>query len=308
MKRIAMRMVSVVSLALLCASFTVAQNGDVAGGKDHPLISRYPGSVIREYSTEAFDEYTLPLGKLQQDRWAKTQHLEGKLTRIHYESPEGRSSLEVFRNYTQALQGAGFQTMFSCSGGEQCGGGTVGNVGWCGGCSPRHVSAKLSRSAGDVYVNLHIEQDNSTSPVNVQVDVIEAKPMEAGLVTVNAESLAGDITRTGHASVYGIYFDTGKAEVKPESDGTLKEIAKLLQQNAALKLHVVGHTDNAGQLASNMDLSHRRADAVVKVLSQTYGIAAARLDAQGVGPLAPVAANDSEEGRAKNRRVELVKQ
>jgi len=137
---------------------------------------------------------------------------------------------------------------------------------------------------------------------------MEVKPMESGLVTVNAESLAGDITRMGHASVYGIYFDTGKAEVKPESDATLKEIAKLLQQDGALKLYVVGHTDSVGQLASNMDLSHRRADAVVNVLSTKYSIAAARLSAQGVGPLTPVATNDSEEGRAKNRRVELVKQ
>jgi outer membrane protein OmpA-like peptidoglycan-associated protein len=159
-----------------------------------------------------------------------------------------------------------------------------------------------------VYLSLHIEQDNSNVPAQVQLDVIETKNMESGLVAVNAQSLAGDITRTGHASVYGIYFDTGKADVKPESEATLKEIAKLLQQNPQLTLYVVGHTDNVGNLASNMDLSQRRAGAVLNALTTRHGVAAARLHAVGDGPTAPVASNDSEGGRAKNRRVELVKQ
>lgn len=105
-----------------------------------------------------------------------------------------------------------------------------------------------------------------------------------------------------------IYFDTGKAEVKPESDAALEEIAKLLQQNPQLKLYVVGHTDNAGTWASNMDLSRRRANAVTQVLSTKHGVEAARLSPQGDGPTAPVASNDTEEGRANYRRVELVKQ
>jgi OmpA-OmpF porin, OOP family len=99
-----------------------------------------------------------------------------------------------------------------------------------------------------------------------------------------------------------------KADLKPESDATLKEIAKLLQQDPRLKLYVVGHTDNVGVLASNMDLSKRGGDAVVKVLTTTYNVAAARLTAEGDGPTAPVASNDTEEGRGQNRRVELVKQ
>jgi len=292
----------------MASAAALAQRADVEGSKDHPLISRYPGSVITIYSSTEFDEYTLPLGKLQDGQWAKSQHLEGKLTRIHYEVPPQRSELEIFRNYTQALERAGFQTLFSCSGGDQCGGGSVGAVGWCGGCSPRELAAKLARPAGDAYVSLYMEQDNSGTPVNIQLDVIEMKPLESGLVVVNAESLAGDITRTGHASVYGIYFDTGKADVKPESEAALTEIAKLLQQNPQLKLHVVGHTDNVGNLASNMDLSQRRADAVAGALTSKHGVAAARLHAVGDGPTAPVASNDSEEGLAKNRRVELVKQ
>jgi OmpA-OmpF porin, OOP family len=307
MKKVGVSIVGLTALVLLSGGSVAAHDDDVEGSKDHPLISRYPGSVIKDYSAKEFDEYTFPLGK-PQDSQPKSQHLEGKLTRIHYESPEHRSALEVFRNYTQALQRAGFQTLFSCSGGDQCGGGTVGEMSWCAGCSPHQLSAKLSRPEGDVYVSLHIEQDNDNTPAMAQLDIIEVKPMETGLVTVNAAALAGDINRTGHASVYGIYFDTGKADVKPESDPALGEIARLLQQDQQLKLYVVGHTDNVGALASNMDLSRRRANAVTQALTSKYGIGAARLSPQGAGPISPVASNDSEDGRAKNRRVELVKQ
>jgi len=158
-----------------------------------------------------------------------------------------------------------------------------------------------------VYVSLNVWGPGAARP-QVSLYVVDMKPMEAGLITVDAAALAGDIARTGHVAVYGIYFDTGKAEVKPESDATLKEIAKLLQQDPKLKLHVVGHTDNVGEIAMNMDLSRRRGNAVVQALTSKHGIAAARLRADGVGPLTPVASNDTEEGRSKNRRVELVKQ
>jgi outer membrane protein OmpA-like peptidoglycan-associated protein len=127
-------------------------------------------------------------------------------------------------------------------------------------------------------------------------------------VTADAAAFSNDIRTTGHAAVYGIYFDSGKSEIKPASDPALGEIAKLLKGDPALKLNVVGHTDNDGTLDVNMKLSEARAAAVVQALAGKYGIAAARLKAFGVGPLAPVAANDTADGKAKNRRVELVKQ
>ena len=138
--------------------------------------------------------------------------------------------------------------------------------------------------------------------------VVEVKPMDSARVTVDAAALGGDLTRTGHAAVYGIYFDTGKTDLKPESEQAIGEIAKLLKTDPALKLYVVGNTDNVGGLDSNMKLSQGRAEAVVTSLTTTHGIAPARLRACGIGPLAPVAANEAEEGRAKNRRVELVRQ
>ena len=132
--------------------------------------------------------------------------------------------------------------------------------------------------------------------------------METGLVKVDADALASEIDRTGHASIYGIYFDTDKAAVKPESEQALGEIAKLLEKRPDLKLYVVGHTDSVGSLDYNKDLSVRRAREVVKVLTGNYGVAGSRLRGEGVGPLVPVLANTTDGGRAKNRRVELVRQ
>ena len=127
-------------------------------------------------------------------------------------------------------------------------------------------------------------------------------------IVANAEAMGNDINSTGHVSVYGIFFDSGKAEIKPESDAAIEQISKLLLNNASLKLYVVGHTDNVGTIDANMKLSKDRADAVVNSLITKYGITSARLKSYGVASLTPVASNDNEEGRAKNRRVELVKQ
>jgi len=303
-------------LAAAAACVAKAQDSDIEGSKDHPLITRYPGSVITEYRYIEFDEATLPLGKTDDDGVpAKSQHLEGKITRIVYESPAHRSLLEVYRNYESALVKAGFQTLFTCVNNEGCN--SHGPViyaaadaeDWSWSSGHRFIAAKAPKSTGDVYVALHVGQwsDPDKGP-QVVLYVIEVKPMEGGLVSVDAAALASDITASGHSSVYGIYFDTGKADVKPESDAALNEIATLLRQQPGLKLLVVGHTDNVGQLAANLDLSKRRADAVVNALTTRYGVAANRLIAQGAGPLAPVATNHTEEGRAKNRRVELVEQ
>jgi len=301
----------------LSAPFAAGQDQDAEGSKDHPLISRYPGSYINRYLTKEFDEFTLPLGKLADEKFTKSQRLEGKVTRIVYVAPEGRSVLEVFRNYQGALKKAGFETLFTCGPQDCYGSGSssarVYGTGdyddyWGPDHGIRYVSAKLARPEGDVYVSLLVDDQGGNGRPNVELYVIETKPMESELITVNAASLANDINRTGHASVYGIYFDTGKADIKPESDATLKEIAKLLQGDPRLKLYVVGHTDNQGALDLNMDLSRRRADAVLAALTTKYAVPAGRLRAYGSGPYAPVASNKTEEGRAKNRRVELVEQ
>ena len=241
--------------------------------------------------------------------------MEGKITHLVYDVPAGRSILEVYRNYESALTKAGFQILFNCAGVDACGNnGPVllaanGKEDWSWSAGMRILTAKHPSGQGDVYAYLLVGQwSNLAKGSTVYEYIVETKPMESGLITVDAAALAGDISNNGHSAVYGIFFDTGKAEIKPESEPSLKEIGKLLSDNAALKLLVVGHTDNVGGLAANMDLSKRRAAAVVDALTAKYGAAGARLSAQGAGPLAPVASNATEQGRAKNRRVELVEQ
>jgi len=126
-------------------------------------------------------------------------------------------------------------------------------------------------------------------------------------VTADASALADEINKSGHVAVYGIHFDTGKSDILPDSESTLNEIVKLTQQLPDLKLRVEGHTDNQGNAASNQTLSDKRAQSVVAWLTG-HGVAASRLTAKGFGQTKPVADNANDDGRAKNRRVELVKQ
>ena len=167
----------------------------------------------------------------------------------------------------------------------------------------RYLAAHRPRAEGDVYVSVLALTINDP---HARLDVIEVKPMTSGLVTVDAATMATDISTRGSVALYGILFDTDRAEVKPESRPTLTEIASLLRQNGKLELIVVGHTDNVGTLDHNLDLSLRRAQAVVGALTSECGVARNRLDARGVGFLSPVAPNTSEDDRAKNRRVQLL--
>ncbi len=280
---------------------------------EHPLIKPYPGSKVRESKVLAFDRVELPTGKGRYDRSARgyvfesSVKIEGKVTALRYQTPRDRSVLEVLENYKEGLAGGGFEILFSCLE-KECGRGDLPkkyfrNGNW-GSAETGLVTARLKRAEGDIYVSVVMNQHNGSNSLLI----VEARPMETGLVKVDADALLNDIERTGHASVYGIYFDSGKAVVKPESDQALAEIAELLGKKPDLKLYVVGHTDNVGTLEYNMGLSERRARAVADRLAKNYGIAPSRLHAAGVGPLSPVFANTSDAGRAKNRRVELVAQ
>jgi OmpA-OmpF porin, OOP family len=135
--------------------------------------------------------------------------------------------------------------------------------------------------------------------------IVHLKEMQQEVVA-DAATMDNEIKQSGHVAVYGIHFNTGKADILPDSESTLNEIVKLMQQDAALKVRVEGHTDNQGNASANQALSEKRAQSVVAWLT-AHGVAAARLTAKGFGQTKPVADNSTEEGRAKNRRVELAK-
>lgn len=289
--------------AILTAACIAASAAAQTPPSGHPLVPAYPGSQRYQATVvAAFDEFDMPTGPSKNGKMTKSEHLEGKVTMLSYLSPTGRSILEIFRNYEGGLKEAGFETLFTCKGGE-CGGQiSIKGLGYLPADDSRYLAARLARPEGDVYVALHV------ATIETKIVVVEVKPMETGLVKISADALNKDLDNVGHVAVYELLFDTAKADLKAESNGALKEIAALLAKSPTLTLHVVGHTDNVGALAQNLDLSKRRAQAVVTALTTTYKVAAARLHADGVGPLAPVASNDGEAGRAKNRRVEIVKQ
>ncbi|HEU0204744.1 MAG TPA: DUF4892 domain-containing protein [Burkholderiaceae bacterium] len=306
---------------VLVASFTtVAAAADIRGSKDHPMISRYAGAEIIAYKVTAFDAYPLLVRKALHyggiDKNAESvQAIEGRITRISYRAPTGRSTLEVYRNYEAELKKAGFEPIFACTD-EECGGRNfnhaVAEYGIFGELyeDQRYLAGRLKRGEGDVYAVLYVALGSVRGgPRNtpyVQLDLIEARPMDTGMVTVDMAAMEKGLSTDGHVALYNIYFDTNAATLKPESKPALEEIAKLMRARPQLHLLVVGHTDNVGELKYNVDLSERRARAVVQALTGPHGVAAARLSAAGIGMYAPVANNKSEAGRAKNRRVELV--
>jgi OmpA-OmpF porin, OOP family len=310
---------------------------DLPGSKDHPRLKRFRGSEIVAYEAKRFDTYELQtstfrrydLGTKRREFAEPPLKLEGARIQIWYEVPGETSSTELIRNYQNELKGEGFTILYDSTQDQAA-------VNWINFLAPfadqkiktnrsnyvfyaadqqgiRVTSAKLERPQGDIYVYLTAVEWPKDDPiykakqgVYVSVDVIELRPMVQDMVVVRADEMSKAIASAGRVALYGISFDFNKAEIKPESKPALEEIAKLLKQEPGLRLHVVGHTDSVGGYEFNLSLSKRRAEAVVGALSQEYGIAASQLTPNGVAYLAPVAVNTTEEGRAKNRRVELV--
>jgi len=292
---------------------------DVKGARDHPAVgARYPGSTIVRYGTRKFDAFTLLLGPaIDRGKPGKHQSLEGKVTRISYEIEKGRTTLEVFRNYEKLLTDKGFEPLYACVN-KDCNGRAFNHtvVPYWSGFSEnyedqRYVALKKGGPSGDVYVSLYVVRNHSEGGprhdrIYAQVDVIEIAKMEVGMEVVDASKMQKEIDARGHIALYGILFDTDSAKLRDQSREALAEIAKLLTKQPSLKLFVVGHTDNQGTLEYNLKLSRARAASVVEYLKSKHGIAAARLEAHGLAFLAPIASNASDDGRQKNRRVELV--
>ena len=286
------------ALAALSGSASAAENPDAA------LITPYPGSVINTNEVYDFDELVIPLGPRKNGEITKSQKVQGRWTRLEYSFPEGRSALEVYKNYEQGLTKAGFKVVFTCKE-AACGGDSVSVKGlgnWPYETS-HYLAARLDRSGERIWALVDVR-----TGLSVYVNVLREKAMETGMVRVDAAALKKGIADEGHVAVYGIEFDTGKAELKPASAPIIDEIARLLTADPKLKIYVVGHTDNVGGLDSNLGLSRKRADSVVHDLVTRHKIAAARVVGQGVGPLVPVTTNGTVDGRARNRRVDLVRQ
>lgn len=303
------------------AAILPAAAKDIAGSRDHPMVGRYVGSEVTQFKSADFDEVRLleaPLD-LETDGEKLTEgnslRLEGKVLRIRYDAPKDRSSLEVMRNYEESLAAKGFETVFACadagcfktrkSSFRFAFVGDDGQINYRFDKGVRYRLVHLARPTGDVWAAVIVAGD--VGPM-VRVIAVDVKPMQAGQIAfLDAGAMAQAIAAGGRVALYGIQFDFDKAEIKPESRPTLDEIGKFLKAEPSLSVVVTGHTDAKGAFDYNVDLSRRRAAAVVADLTTRYGIAADRLTPFGAGMASPIAGNDDETGRAKNRRVELVK-
>jgi outer membrane protein OmpA-like peptidoglycan-associated protein len=292
-------------LAATCAALLGASAAPAAND-DHPLVTRYPNSKLTKHEVKDFDAYQLVTGLDVNEMKFVGKPVEGKVTRIVYTNPPDRSTLEIFRNYRQALEAAQAEVLYECEL-DGCGK-PYARSAWsrfnglfaASDGDPRYLAARVERGDQHAYVALMVGKQRT------QLDVVEVKAMDTGLVAVDADALAKDLAKSGTVRIYGILFDVDKANIRPESKPALDAIAGLLKAQPTLAIFVVGHTDSTGALDHNMKLSAARARSVVTALTNLYGIAATRLDAHGVGPLAPVAPNTTDEGKQLNRRVELV--
>jgi len=256
-----------------------ADKPDARGCQDLPSFTRMGGYWIHNCADKDFDASEFFVAK------GKKERVEGRLAWVVYIAQPGLkpvpSALQILRNYENAVKQAGGRTVFVEQGRE---------------------TLRLDRGGRQTWIEVTADHTGKH-----RIALLERGEMRQDIVA-DADALLGGLAATGHVAVSGIFFDTGKAELKAESQPALTEVGKLLARQPALRLFVVGHTDTVGTPESNLALSQARAEAVLQALVKDHGVAAARLRPFGAGPFAPVASNDAEEGRAQNRRVELVKQ
>lgn len=289
------RTIWLAATVLAAAIATPAWAADTEGCKDHPLFNRMKGYALSVCDQSVFDSARFPVGPAaaQNDGApAKMVSVEGAKTVLQYFSPEGvkpASALQVMRNFQNAVKAAGG----TVEGEYEHGPSDLSSIG--GG--HRATTLKMSKNGKEVWTLIRAENDG---PYDLLI--IEKEAMQQEIV---AKDLLDKINKDGAVALY-INFDTGKATIQPGSLNIIDEVAAMLKGATNLTLEVGGHTDNAGTAGANQMLSDARAKSVVAALLQR-GIAASRLQAKGYGQTVPIADNRNEEGRAKNRRVELKK-
>ena len=298
-----MRRISVgfAAIWLLAAAPVLAQE-DAEGCKDHALFTRFPSTHINDCQSSQFDLRKFPVGApSKDDQTLKSVEVEGPVRWLSYQLKDGAtppSGLQIMRNFENAAKKAG---------------GTVEGQypGWCkamydqegmprmgNGCTSYALTLKFLRGGKETWVFLQASENDGAYLMTVS-------EREAMKQDVSVNELADKLTRDGFVTLY-VNFDTGKATIKPDSAKTLDDAAAALKVAGALRVEVAGHTDNVGAPEANQRLSQERAQAVMAALVGR-GIKADRLTAKGYGQSTPVADNRTEEGRARNRRVELVK-
>ena len=277
-----------VFVCITTLAFAQTKMSDRPGFKDPALFTRMPDYFLNSPSSFKewqFDNYEF---RVRQGEKNTTQRIEGhKVVYYYYFDTSTKkpipSALQVKRNYQNAALKLGGKILFDHD--------TTYNT----------TTLLIVKDGHETWV-----ETKSGNGATYYLTIVERQAMQQD-VTANADALKSSLAQNGHVEVAGIFFDFNKAELKPESKPALEELTKLLKTNPSLRVWVVGHTDSVGSVESNLTLSKARAAAVIKAL-EAAGIASTRMAPFGNGPYAPIAVNNTEEGRAKNRRVELVAQ
>ena len=277
------------ALILLCASLALPAfaQSDAPRSKDHPLLTRYPGSHIVEYAKN-FNTVDFATAR-GADGNPSRKTVEGDTTNIvyfHNNADKQPSALQLIRNYQNAIKSIGGEVVYERLPRDADGGETT-----------------LRVNTGGKEVWVLVEPGIFSAPTqSYRLAIVEVAAMQQ---VVSANKMLDEINKNGFIALY-INFDTGKANLKPDAQAAVREIVAMLKAAPALKIAIEGHTDNVGAAAANKTLSDQRAKSVMAAVT-AGGIAANRLSAAGYGAERPIADNRGEEGRAKNRRVELVK-
>ncbi len=274
------------ALLVVCTNI-LAQNSteDAQNCKDSKLLSRLPGCFIKVCDNKEFDQQAVRTGPRKKENDA-VKSLEGVVENIEYECPGRLSPLQVVQNAATALQRAGYQSVFN-------------------GKDENEALALTMRKA-DQWIQLSSSSggdNDSTTFYTFRSVAVSAMKQE---MEATAEAMTSELQTSGRMALYGINFATNSAGINPESDKVLSEIASLLKNQPTWNITVEGHTDNVGAKPANQALSQKRAEAVAAWLA-THGVARPRLVAAGFGDTRPLQDNSIDEGRLKNRRVELVK-
>jgi len=275
---------------------------------DHLLVKPYQGSKIRHKNVQEFDEYSAFSGMDQNGEKPIAMELKGKVSKLIYSNPKERSIFEVFQNYQMALQKGGAKIIYQCNQKKyECAKRYAGpifqklsDIHSITNLVGRYLLAKIENSKDTAYIAIAVGEQFT------DIHIIEITKMDKDMVTLDANALGSGLDSDGYVVVHGIYFETNKATVQDKSKPALAQVAKLLNARAEMKIYIVGHTDMQGDFENNLDLSKKRANSVLEILATEYGIEPFRMDAQGLGPLAPEASNKNEKGRSKNRRVVMV--
>lgn len=259
-------------IGMLFLVAAMAAGGDDEGACiDSKILPRLTGCTIESCSRKAYDAAPILLGRNAGGELVSQK--EGATEELGYACPAEMSGLQIVRNVQGAFERAGFAVRY------------LGKDGF-----DAHA---ITGQKGASWLTVRTNSESRYLLTTV---------VEKGLV----QEMAMAVEQTGRVAVYGIEFDSGKATLRPEAVGALESIHELLTANPQWRMSVEGHTDDVGGAAANQTLSEMRARAVVRWLEQK-GVESTRLEVKGWGSSRPLEPKATAEGRAKNRRVELVR-